>query len=53
MGKGVGFPPQYMLKITPQLKGTLLPQLNPVYIRRYCQYVTLYRVMTQDQMNEM
>ena len=53
MEKGVGYQPHHMLKIFPQLNGTLLPQLNPVYIRRYCQYVTLYRAMTQDQVIEM
>ena len=53
MGKGVGYPTHHMLKIFPQLKGTLLPQLNPVYTRRYIQYVTLYRAMTQDQVIEM
>ena len=42
-----------MLKIFPQLKGTLLPQLNRVYLRRYCQYGTLYRAMTQDKVIEM
>ena len=53
MGKGVGYPPHHMLKISPQLKDTLLPQLNAVYTRRYCQYVTLYTAMTQDQVIEM
>ena len=53
MGNGVGYPPHHMLKISLQLKGTLLPQLNPVYTKSYCQYVTLYRAMTQDQVIEM
>ena len=53
MGKGAGYPPHHMLKISPQLNGILLPQLNPVYTRRYCKYVTLYRAMTQDQVIEM
>ena len=52
MGRGAGYPPHHMLKISPQLNGILLPQLNPVYTRRYCKYGTLYRAMTQDQVIE-
>ena len=53
MGKGAEYPPHQMLKISPQLKGIFLPQLKPVYTRRYYKYVTLYRAMTQDQVIEM
>ena len=53
MGKGAGYLPHHMLKISPQLKGILLPQLKPVYKRRYYKYVTLYSAMTQDQVIEM
>ena len=53
MGKGAGYPPHHMLKISPQLKGIFLPQLNPVYTRRYYKYVTLFRAMTQDQVIEL
>ena len=42
MEEDVGDQPHHMLKLTPENKGTFLPQLNPLYTGRYCQHVTLY-----------
>ena len=41
MGNKVGDPRHHMLKVFPKLKGTFLPQLNPVYTGRNCQHATI------------
>ena len=47
-GRGLGTHPTICLKYFHNSSGTFLFQLNPAYTRRYFQYVTLYRAITQN-----
>ena len=52
-GEGGWVPTPQYAQISPQLKVNPLTSIKPCLYKLYCQYVILYKTMTQDQVIEM